>query len=77
MSTIPIPFIGDIGVLVPRIMAEPDKAQMTRFMQEQYPDEKGVPSCVGMFWPHGLELLMIDPDYYQDLFITHNSVFTK
>ena len=30
-----------------------------------------------MFWPHGLELLITDPDYLQDLFVTYNNCFTK
>ena len=30
-----------------------------------------------MFWSHGLELIITDADYFQDLFLTYNEVFTK
>ena len=30
-----------------------------------------------MYWPHGFELLITDPVYYQDLFVTHNKVLEK
>ena len=30
-----------------------------------------------MFWPHGLELCISDPDYVKDLFVTYNDCFTK
>ena len=62
MSNIPIPFMGDALEFVKRVKAEPDRAQLTRLMFDFFPDE--VPSCIGMFWPHGLELLIADPVYY-------------
>ena len=36
-----------------------------------------MPSCIGMFWPHGLQLIIADPEYLQELFTTHHKVFTK
>jgi len=30
-----------------------------------------------MYWPHGLELIITDPDYLQDLFVTYNDVLSK
>jgi len=30
-----------------------------------------------MFWPHGMELIVSDPDYVQDLYQTHDKVFDK
>ena len=30
-----------------------------------------------MYFPHGFELLMCDPVYYQDLIVTHNKVLEK
>ena len=44
-------------------------------MTDVFGEEK--PACIGMFWPHGLELLINDPDMVQDLFQKYNSVFTK
>ena len=30
-----------------------------------------------MFWPHGLMLIISDPDYVKDLFTTYNEAFQK
>ena len=76
MSKFPVPFIGDVSEFVKRVNAQPDRPHLTKWLQEVYKDEK-YPPCIGMFWPHGLELVITDHDYLQDLFQTYNEVFTK
>ena len=44
-------------------------------MRERF-DEK-IPPCVGMHWPHGVELIISDADYIKDLFNTYDKFFTK
>ena len=61
MSKIPRPFIGDIGGFVKRSTAQPDRSHLTSVLRERFPGK--VPGCVGMFWPHGLMLIISDPDY--------------
>ena len=66
MCTIPLPLIGDVGEFAKRAKAQPDRPHFTKYIREFF-NEK-VPPCIGMFWPHGLELLISDPDYLQDYY---------
>lgn len=75
ISTIPLPFIGDILEFVKRVDAVPDRPHFTNYLYETFPEQ--LPPCIGMYWPHGLTLIITDPDYVQDLFVTYNEVFTK
>ena len=75
MCTVPLPCVGDTLELGERCKAEPDRPLIYEFLREKF-DNK-IPGCIGMFWPHGLELMIQDPDYLQDLFQKYNSVFTK
>ena len=75
MTTIPRPVIGDIGEFVKRTLARPDRTHFAGILREAFPEK--VPPCLGMFWTHGLVLIISDPDYVQDLFTTYNEVFQK
>ena len=75
MSKVPIPFAGDTLELVKRINEEPDRPHITQLLHDKYGEQ--TPPCIGMYWPHGLMLLIQDPDYLKDLFQTYNEVFTK
>ena len=68
--------IGDTGELFKRALKEPHIEHMQKFVSDSFPGDK-TPPCVGMFWPHGLELLITDADYVKDLFVTYNDCFTK
>ena len=37
LSTIPIPFIGDVSEFVKRVEGEPDRAQLTNLMFDYFP----------------------------------------
>ena len=75
MSTVPIPFIGDLQELVKRVNAHPNRPHFNNILWEQYGDSP--PPAIGMYWPHNLELIITDPDYVQDIFMTYNQVSTK
>lgn len=75
MSTVPIPFVGDIYEFARRVENEPNRTHMNNILWEHFGDSP--PPAIGMFWPHGLELVITDPDYVQDIFITHNKVSSK
>ena len=75
MCTIPKPFIGDVFEFVRRIFAQPDRSHLADIITESFPEQ--VPPCIGMFWPHGMMLIISDADYVQDLFTTYNEVFQK
>lgn len=75
MSTIPIPFAGDTIELIKRVTRQPDQGHITAFMHDHFGYE--APGCIGMFWPHNMELIISDPDYLQDLFVTYNDHFDK
>ena len=66
MSTIPKPFIGDTLEFAIRANAQPDRPHIGNIFSEIYGDK--TPPSVGMFWPHGMELIVSDPDYVQDLY---------
>lgn len=72
----PLPVIGDTAELFRRMLKEPHIDQMHNFINDSFPGEKR-PPCIGMFWPHNLELLINDADYVKDLFVTYNDCFTK
>ena len=75
MSMIPKPFVGDTQEFVKRSFARPEHSHLTGVLRDRFPEK--VPGCVGMFWPHGLMLIISDPDYVKDLFTTYNEVFQK
>ena len=75
MCTVPIPILGDIVGYVRRVIAVPDRSHITKFFEDSFPEK--IPGCIGMFWPHGLQLIITDADYLQDLYQTYNDVFTK
>ena len=75
MSKLPVPFLGDIGEFAKRAQETPNRPVIMKYFREFF-NEK-IPSVFGMFWPHGLELMICDPDYVQDLYVTHNGAFTK
>ena len=75
MSKLPVPFLGDIGEFAKRAEATPNRPVIMKYFREFF-DEK-IPPCFGMFWPHGLELMITDPEYVQDLYVTYNEFFTK
>ena len=75
MSTIPIPFIGDTMELFKRSLEKPDRPHLTAIFHERYGYQ--TPPAVGMYMPHGLNIMIQDPDYCKDLFQTYNEVFTK
>ena len=62
LCTVPKPIIGDIVPFVKRVKAAPDRPHLTQFLIDSFPG-RATPPCIGMFWPHGLELLISDPDY--------------
>ena len=74
-SKVPIPFVGDIGDLIKRVNEQPDRPHITALFHEKFGYE--APGCIGMFWPHNMELIISDPDYLQDLFVTYNDLFDK
>ena len=75
MCKIPKPIVGDTLELAKRTEAEPDRPHVLKVLYDQFDNE--IPPCIGMFWPHGMMLMINDPDYVQDLFQKYNNVFTK
>ena len=61
MSKIPIPLIGDTLDFIKRVFAEPDRSHITETMHDYFGYEP--PKSIGMFWPHGFEIILVDPDY--------------
>jgi hypothetical protein len=75
MSTVPLPIIGDYLEFVKRVLAEPDRPQMTKWLRDVYKNE--VPPCIGIYKQSGLQLVITDEDYLQDCYRTYNDAFTK
>ena len=74
MSVVPLPFVGDALGFIKRSLAEPDRPHMTKWFRESF---DAVPSCIGTFKPTGLQLIITDADYLQDMYRKYNHLFTK